>query len=605
MPSLTRCALPATTELPTETDADASCLARLLERRAEFRTLFQPIVSLRDGRLLGLEALLRLPPGTPLDGPAAAVRLALEQGRLVELEVAALAAHLCAARAFTEGRLFLNLSAPSFLDQRLKARVLAERVRAAGIRAERIVLELTELVRAMAPESFARALRPFRDQGFLLAVDDFGAGFSNLKLLVELAPDFLKIDRSLVTGALENPRKRVFLETLAALGRRINCAVVAEGAETPEDLECLSACGIVYAQGFALAGPAPLAQALILLSSGLRVPLLGAPVEERVGSLAVPDEGVEPATLVRQLLRTMDRRPELSAVPVVESGKVTGLVTREQLFSHLGHRYGFALWHDKSVGAFVGAVGNHPDRLRADASLEEAAETIRQRGTRNRYDPIVIESLEGHCHGLLPVDTLLHEMTRLKVEYALQANPLTALPGSLVLARVVEERLRGGRHFVLGWGDIDDFKPFNDRYGFSRGDEVLLLFANVLRRHFGRPGEDFVAHLGGDDFAVLTSCETAEERALVAASEFSVRVRDLYDESDRRNGGIESIDRRGRRRVYGFASASFGVVTWTGEATVDYQRLVEIAAEMKHRAKRETGPAVASNRRSLVEIRRA
>jgi diguanylate cyclase (GGDEF)-like protein len=579
--------------------AGDDAIVQLLERRSEFRSHFQPIVSLRDGHLLGLEALLRLPPGSGLDGPADAVRLALGGGHLVELEVAALNAHIRAAAGFEEGRLFLNLSAPSFLDPRLKARVLAEKARASGFRAERVVLELTELVRVAVPSVFAVALQPFRDEGFLLAVDDFGAGFSNLELLVDLAPDFLKIDRSLVSGALENARKRVFLETLAALGRRINCAVLAEGAETWEDLECLGACGIVYGQGYALGRPAPLAEALEHRTTGIKLPLVGVPVEERIGTLAVPEEGVLPDTTVRQLLPIIERRPSPCAVPVLDRGRVVGLLTREQLFSHLGHRYGFALWHDRSVGEFVAAVGTPPDRLQAEASPEDAAERIRQRDPRNRFDPIVVENLDGHYHGLLPVDTLLHEMTRLKVEYALQASPLTALPGSLVLARVVEERIRGGRPFVLGWGDLDHFKSFNDRYGFSRGDEVLLLFATVLRRHFATPGEDFVAHPGGDDFAILTACQGAEERALAAAVEFGARVRDLYDDADRARGGIESLDRQGSPCFYDFVSASFGLVAWAGETSVDYRRLVEVAAEMKQRAKLESGPSVASNRRAL------
>ncbi len=190
-------------------------------------------------------------------------------------------------------------------------------------------------------------------------------------------------------------------------------------------------------------------------------------------------------------------------------------------------------------------------------------------------------------------------MTRLKVEYALQASPLTALPGSTVLARAVEERIGAGRHFVLAWADLDHFKPFNDRYGFSRGDEVLLLFADVLRRHFATPGEDFVAHPGGDDFAIITTCDGAEERAFAAAIEFGARVLDLYDEADRSEGGISSLDRQGSPRFYGFVSASLGLVAWTGEASVDYRSLVEVAAEMKSRAKRDSGPSVASNRRSL------
>jgi diguanylate cyclase (GGDEF)-like protein len=575
-------------------------LAALLERAGEFQSRFQPIASLSDGHALGFEALLRLPDNAGFAGPGEAFHAAIGTPLLLDLEFAALETHLRAARNLPEARLFLNFSAPAFSDPRMAAGALARRVRSAGYAPERIVLEISELVDVEDPARFAELLRPLREQSFHFAVDDFGAGFANVRLLAELGPEFVKVDRALVTDAYRHPRKRVFLETIGALGRRINCSVVAEGVESHQDLLAVRACGIPAAQGYLLGAPEA-AEQLSTLSLSLRRTLCEPESpEECIGALALPREGVSPATRVGDLVLRLEREPEPPAVPVLEGERAIGLVTQNVLFFHLGHRYGYALWSQRPVGDFLAAHSEGIDRLAASASVEEAAEVVRRRPAWRRFDPLVIEDDAGGYHGLLPVDLLLGEMTRLKVEYALQANPLTGLPGSVVLARAAEARLMLGRPFALGWADLDHFKPFNDRYGFGRGDSALMLLAETLREHLQRQPGELLAHPGGDDFAFLIEPAEAEQRALCAAREFSERVVGLYDEADRAQGGISSIDRRGQRRQFDFMSVSIGLVLWQGEAAIDYRRLLEIAAEVKTAAKRKPGPAVMTNTRALT-----
>jgi diguanylate cyclase (GGDEF)-like protein len=571
----------------------------LLGRTSEFTSAFQPVISLSEGRAIGFEALLRLPADAVLNNPGAAFAAATGSPWLVDLEVAAIECHLRAAAHLPEGRLFLNLSPTALLDRRFSPSALALRIRKAGLSPEQIVLEISELENVGDPERFAAAIRPLRAEHFQLAIDDFGAGFANVRLLVELGPEFVKIDRSLVTGAWQHPRKRVFLETIGSLGLRVNCSVIAEGVETERDLATVRACGIRVVQGYFTGGPAPAAEARQSLSLQVsNVALLDSP-EETIGVLSLPREGVGRRTRVGDLIGMFELQPEPAAIPVLEGARVLGLVTQNVLFFHLGHRYGHALWSDRPVSEFVDTHNEGFDRLSALGTLEEAAELIRRRPAWRRFDPLVVENEAGGYHGLLPVDRLLSEMTRLKVEYALQSSPLTGLPGSTALSRAVEARLRGSKPFVIGWADLDDFKPFNDRYGFSRGDAALLLLADILERHLQRGVGELVAHVGGDDFAFLIEGEDSVARAKTAAGEFSERVLALYDPDDRLAGGIESVDRRGRRRRFGFTSVSIGLVAWSGEVGVNYRRLVEIAAEVKTAAKKTMGPVVLLNQRSL------
>src|SRR5262245_8050799 len=574
-------------------------VAELLSRRHELTSVFQPIQEMRRNRVIGYEALLRLPAESAFKGASEAFAAAARTDRLVDLEIAALETHLRAAQALSMGRLFVNLSSRAFADERIGHQQLVGLVQAAGFPPSRVVLELTELVWIEDVVGLSRAVAPLREAGFLLAVDDFGAGFTNVQMLIELGPDFVKLDRSLVTGAAGHLRRRVFIESMAVLGRRINCSVVAEGVETPEDLAALRACGIECAQGWAIAAPQPLASLLAIAHLPV-APRLSDPLEECVGSFAAPQEGVSPDTPAEKLVALFDKNGELTAVPVLAGPRVVGLVTRALLFQHMGHRYGFALWANRPVAEFVSAAGQGFDRLPATVTADEAVDMVRRRPAARRFDPLVLETEDGAYHGLLPVDVLLTEVSRLKVEYALQSNPLTGLPGSLVFARVVESRIGSGQPFALGWVDIDDFKPFNDRYGFTRGDEVLQLLAQILSQRLGAAPTHFLAHPGGDDFAFLASPDGAHPLAVAAANDFSERVPALYDPPDREAGGISSVDRHGAQRRFGILSLSVGIVTWRGETGIDYRRLVEVAAEVKAAAKRSPGSAVVSNARDLT-----
>ena len=146
---------------------------------------------------------------------------------------------------------------------------------------------------------------------------------------------------------------------------------------------------------------------------------------------------------------------------------------------------------------------------------------------------------------------------------ALDANPLSKLPGNVSIIEEIQARLDSGNPLAVCYVDLDNFKAFNDKYGFERGDEALKMTARILliaMRESGTPG-DFLGHIGGDDFVLITIPVKAEPLCQKIVTELSRTAASLYDEEDLRRGYIESKDRDGKARNFPLLTISIGIIT--------------------------------------------
>jgi PleD family two-component response regulator len=175
-------------------------------------------------------------------------------------------------------------------------------------------------------------------------------------------------------------------------------------------------------------------------------------------------------------------------------------------------------------------------------------------------------------------------------------NPLSGLPGNPTITEEIEARLAGKETFALLYVDIDRFKEFNDHYGFTRGDRVLTMLAEILVDVAGAD-QRFVGHVGGDDFVVLGRPDDAERLAYAITRRFDDGIRALYDPGDRARGGIEARDRRGELRHVPFATVSIGIVNVPPGRFDGAISAARAAAEVKEVAKRQPGSAWAVDRR--------
>jgi EAL domain-containing protein (putative c-di-GMP-specific phosphodiesterase class I) len=230
---------------------------------SDFVLYYQPIIELATGRITGSEALLRISDGQGLVLPEEFVSVAEESGLIVTIGAGVIAE---ACREAVRWREELGDAAPSRVTVNVSGRQLAatgivDQVRTAlaqsGATGDQLCLELTEGVLIEAGRPTLAALEELKEMGVTLGIDDFGTGYSSLSYLKRFPVDFLKVDRSFIGGLGEDPEDTVIVRAVVALGQSLGLATIAEGVETPTQLEALQNLGCDMAQGFYFARPMP------------------------------------------------------------------------------------------------------------------------------------------------------------------------------------------------------------------------------------------------------------------------------------------------------------------------------------------------------------
>ena len=225
-------------------------LAEIVAAQLDRDQLFQPVFDLLDCSIVSLEALARFWT-EPMRSPSVWFAEANEVGLGAELELVAIRSALQRIDEFPDGvALALNVSPVTALDPRFCELLL-------GL-AERIVIEITEHAQVDDYDALAAALAPLRERGAQLAIDDVGAGFANLRHILRLAPDIVKLDLSLTQEISRDPARRALATSLVGFAGGVGARIVAEGISSDEDLTLLRALGVNYGQGFYLARPSAL-----------------------------------------------------------------------------------------------------------------------------------------------------------------------------------------------------------------------------------------------------------------------------------------------------------------------------------------------------------
>ncbi|NMK44988.1 EAL domain-containing protein [Achromobacter sp. Bel] len=577
---------------PGDTPAPAG-LAGILQERL-LRPRYQPVVDLSHSRIYGHESLIRGPVDTALHFPDALFAEARRQGLHPQLELASFRA---GAQGFQDneaaGKLFLNLSGSALIHywtlwgDDMPLRLLKD----CTLPPTSIIVELTEqdpLSDHMGELGCAFAC--LRERGMRIALDDYGVGNSNLQLWSEMQPDLVKIDRYFFDGIGQSDRKQNMVRAILKVAQHLGTSIVAEGIETAEDLAVVRELDIRYAQGWFLGRPeetllteltAPLRDSLRMRSP--------APLSQRsAGGTAASLRVEAPAALLNQhtnddVHRLFIEHKNMHAVAVVDGdNRPVGIINRRDFSEHYAQRYTRELFGRDACSTFM---NSEPVLVDLNISIDQLSHVLISEDQRYLMDGLII-TRDGRYDGLATGETLVRSVTEMRIEAARYANPLTSLPGNIPISRHIATLLEDAADFTICYGDLNNFKPFNDVYGYWRGDDMIMLTAEVVKRHCD-PLRDFVGHVGGDDFVVLFRSLDWMQRVQRIIAEFNEQAIDLYDDQGRHNGGIEAEDRYGVPRFFPFVTLGVGALTVTPSSCerIRPEDIASAAAHVKHKVK--------------------
>jgi diguanylate cyclase (GGDEF)-like protein len=505
-------------------------LQSILKRRA-LRAMFQPILDMNAETYIGFEGLIRGPDDSPLHAPADLFCAARQCGLVLETEM------LCrqvVLEAFADlrlpGRLFLNVSPGVLVHPGFRNGQTLAYMEYLGIRPDRVTIEITEHEICPDMDAMREALLHYRRMGFKIALDDLGEGFASLRLWSELHPEFVKIDRHFVTDVGSDPLKRQFLKSFQQIAEGSGCQIIAEGIESEAEFLTIKGLGIALGQGYLIGRPA-VTPALVPDARALPAPRRTPPAAQQhtrrltAHTLLMHVEPASPETSNNDIYLRFSEDPALNSIAIVKHGRPLGLINRHAFMERFAQPFQRELLGAKACS--LSAPGT-PPLVEHGTPLPEIALSLGGPHGQRFSDDFVITD-KGYYLGIGSWFELLRAITHMQLEAARHANPLTLLPGNVPVSERIRELLDRNARFHICYCDLDNFKPFNDTYGYFRGDEMLRLTGSILSGACDT-ALDFAGHIGGDDFILLMQSADWEQRCRGALGEFARTSATLTDE---------------------------------------------------------------------------
>lgn len=560
--------------------------------------VYQPIVNLAEHAVYGHESLIRGPANTACQMPDVLFSMARAEGCLNELEYAAANAGIAGYRAAGgRAKLFVNLSATFLVEHYVRhgdaqLDLLFDR---ADMPLSDLVIELTEHDQVHHVDALPRMVEMLRAQGAQIALDDFGDGRSSLRLWSELRPEIVKIDRYFSREIDTHAAKVQTFKAMLHLAETFGTRLVAEGIETAEELEIIRDLGIVYAQGYLLGRPH--AQATRTIGESARAVLANRdivvyPALRKVAhthfaaeKLVIQAPPISPKMRNDELVRIFHERPDLHALAVVgPDEKPLGLINRRDFIDRYTHPYHKELFGKRPCTAFM---DTNPILVDKHQSFEQLTSILVSGDQRYLSSGFVITEA-GRYLGLGTGEQLVKAVTEVRIEAARHANPLTFLPGNIPISEHIARLLAARVPFTACYCDLNHFKPYNDQYGYWRGDEMIRLAAGVISANCDAR-RDFVGHVGGDDFVVLFQSADWDVRCGQIVATFNERALDMFDEAALHAGGIEAEDRHGSMSFFPLTTLTIGAVRIAPDAYSRPEDVASAAALAKRNAKHGGG----------------
>ena len=303
-----------------------------------------------------------------------------------------------------------------------------------------------------------------------------------------------------------------------------------------------------------------------------------------IGKIAKVGHVFKPQECVETIYNAMKHDSAITEFTVVEKGRPLGFMTKTTFHEMLGGRYGYWLHSKKSISELV--AGHEFLMVDYSMPLDYVTKLSMQRPQERLYNPVVVQNDDIYC-GIVTIKDLLDACTKIEVEAAVSANPLTKLPGNMVIEGELLRRIFSNEPYCIIYIDVDNFKAYNDAYGFKNGDLVLKFTSDILKGCAA--GGEFVGHIGGDDFIIICDYHDGSEICRAVIENFANGINAFYRDTDLENGFIVSTNRHGVVDKFPIASLSIAGISNKNNAFRRLDDFSKAIAQLKKKCKKQEG----------------
>ncbi len=571
---------------------------------------YQPIFSLKKKKIVGFEGLSRFKIGEQLLSFPQAYQIFKEKGLDDELD------WLCRKVLFEkfpfkeqkERLLFVNILFSSVKSENFGKNLTEKYVREAGLEPSQVVLEITESEKIQDTELLIELLKHYKKQGFKLALDDFGTGYNTINIFFELSYyiDFIKLPLVIIQGVSKSFVKYELLKTFREIAHSLGIKAIAEGVEKEEDLKTLIDLGVDFVQGYLVGKPLPEKEVRNFRATFKIPEKSGKAFVSSVLSWLKPIRIVEvsPEQKFKDLLYLfhnysknekyllLSLNGEIFVLNLWECARICADAMKFNLF----YMRDFSWLLKEGINVcpeLVKPLSQHQEQIVELCELTSPLE-LALIFEKSKEDVIFVKDGD-EIRYYLDKEEVYEKLYREVYKARVHVNPLTGLPANVVIEEHIEELIAKGEDFFVGYFDIDNFKAFNDTYGFVSGDNLIKRTAFFLNKYIKEAYREngFVGHIGGDDFVFVVKDNNKEKLSntldrLLKALEKSARI--FFREDDLKKGYFVAEDREGKKRK--FPLASFSVAVVRGKNKKNIQEIAKVAAQLKRIAKSHYGSKV-------------
>lgn len=529
---------------------------------------FQPIIYSHSGKIYAVEALLRNVNEIPgLMSIDELFDLAFNDDYLYELDLQLREKAISKFAKIKQSnlKLFYNLDNRIIYNKNYSQGNTAKILKKYNLNKDSICFELSEKGTAIEQNALSTMLQRYKESGYKIAIDDFGIGVSGLKLLYFSEAHIIKLDRFFITNIDQDSKKKLFCSSIIEMAHIMGMQVIAEGIETAKEFYTCKDIGADFIQGYLVQKPTTNIDKIekiykniySLISEDKRASQKNF-IDEKFIENILP---LNVNTSLYDLFLHFKENTKSHFVPITdEFGNFLGIIYESDIKKISYSQYGLSLAQNRTFSSTLLKYIKPALSVEISWGIDKILEIYNLNS--NNSLGIFITSSDKYI-GFINLNSLLTLSYKRNIEIATNQNPLTKLPGNNQIEKFIDKSFKKNQKDIthIIYFDFNDFKPFNDIYGFRQGDRAILIFSELLQKRYSK--DSFIAHIGGDDFFVGLKNKDKEDVFELTSNvqdEFRNSAKNIYSKEDKKNGFIISKDRFNEKRRFELLSVSAAII---------------------------------------------